>query len=168
MSDVEDIFGVRLLIQPACAVAAAKADDTALRALDRFRDFESPNEIEFIDYNTAFHRAIEDLAGNALLAAIARDLDEQFARLVRISLRAVRYEQVRVACAEHEAIIAALQDHDADRASRLAYEHLASEHSRIAPALRLAPWEGFPSPTVAAPAAVASNMIHSEAGATGF
>jgi DNA-binding GntR family transcriptional regulator len=166
MSDVEDIFSLRLLIQPACA----GADDTALRTLDRFRvcAIDDQNETGFIDYNTAFHRAIEDLAGNARMAAIACDLDGQFARLVRISLRAFRHQQVRVACSEHEAIINSLQDHDADRASRLAYEHLAGGHSRIAMALRLAPWEGVPSPALVAAATASSNLMHSEAGAAGF
>jgi DNA-binding GntR family transcriptional regulator len=141
MADVEDIFGLRLLIQPACAVAAARADDTALRALDRFRDYtseghkEGQKEGEFIEYNTAFHRAIEDLAGNARMAALARDLDEQFERLVRISLRAFKFEQVRDVFAEHNAILTALQAHDADRAHRLAYEHAARGHARIAAAL---------------------------------
>jgi DNA-binding GntR family transcriptional regulator len=137
MTDVEDIFGLRLLIQPACAMAAAHADDTALRALDRFRDYaiDGQKEGEFIDYKTAFHRAIEDLAGNARIAAIARDLGEQFGRLVRISLHAFTLEQVRDTCAEHDAILTALQAHDGDRASRLAYEHAERGHARIAAAL---------------------------------
>jgi DNA-binding GntR family transcriptional regulator len=137
MSDVEDIFDLRLLIQPACAVAAARADDTALRALNRFRDYtnEGQEEGEFIEYNTAFHRAIEDLAGNPYMMVLARDLDEQFERLVRISLRAFKFEQVRDVCAEHNAILTAIQAHDADRAYRLAYEHAASGHARIAAAL---------------------------------
>jgi hypothetical protein len=117
-----------------CGGGSAGGRYRTSKALDRFRicAIDDQNETDFIDYNTAFHRAIEDLAGNARMAAIARDRDEQFARLVRISLRAFKYLQVRVACSEHEAILAALQDHDADRASRLAYEDLASGHSRIA------------------------------------
>src|ERR1700757_3792026 len=37
MSDGEDIFGLRLLIEPACAAAAAHADEKALGALLHFR-----------------------------------------------------------------------------------------------------------------------------------
>jgi DNA-binding GntR family transcriptional regulator len=137
MSDIEEIFGLRLLIQPACALAAAQADDSALRELDRFREykFEGQNESEFINYNRAFHRTIEDLAGNTRMAAIARDLDEQYDRLVCISLRAFNFEQVSDAQSEHDAIITALQTHDADRASRLAYKHAARGQARIATAL---------------------------------
>jgi GntR family transcriptional regulator, rspAB operon transcriptional repressor len=139
ISDAEDIFGLRLLIEPACAVAAARADNEALRALDHFRDFanEERTESEFVEYNRTFHRTIADLSGNARMAAVAVDLDEQFERLVRVSLRVFRYEQVRVASTEHEAIIDALQAHDADLASRLSYEHSASAQSRIVTALRL-------------------------------
>ncbi len=38
-SDVKDILGLRLLLEPACAARAAQADDAALRALDSFRGF---------------------------------------------------------------------------------------------------------------------------------
>src|SRR3954452_17973336 len=36
--DIEELFGLRLIIAPACAAAAARADDAALRTLDQFRD----------------------------------------------------------------------------------------------------------------------------------
>src|ERR1700761_9464752 len=39
LSDVEDIFGLRLVIEPACAAAGARADDEALQSLSRFRGF---------------------------------------------------------------------------------------------------------------------------------
>lgn len=138
MADVDDLFDLRLLIQPACAAAAAGADDTALRALDRFRSggIHDQNETRFIDHNTAFHHTIDDLTGNARMAALARDLDEQVGRLVRISLRLLGQEPFRLARSEHEAIIAALQAHDRDLAYRLAYEHLTTGHSRLAAALR--------------------------------
>ena len=35
-SDVEDLFGLRLIIAPACAAGAARADDAAVRSLDQF------------------------------------------------------------------------------------------------------------------------------------
>jgi DNA-binding GntR family transcriptional regulator len=139
LPDVEDIFGFRLLVEPACAAAAALADDTALLALDHYRGFADVDrsETEFIEYNKRFHRAIADLSGNIRMAAVAVDLEEQFERLVRVSLRAFRNEQVFEASAEHEAIIDALQAHDGARASRLSYEHAASAQARIATALRL-------------------------------
>ncbi|WP_158929271.1 GntR family transcriptional regulator [Acidisphaera sp. S103] len=138
MSDVEDIFGLRLLIEPACAAAAARADDAALQALDRFRGIadKERTESEFLEYNRAFHRAVIDLSGNARMAAIAVELDEQFQRLMRLSLQAFDYERVRPVFGDHEAIIDALQAHDADLASRLSYQHAARAHARISDAMR--------------------------------
>ena len=118
MADAEDIFGLRLLIEPACAAAAARADDTAVRALDEFRGFAHREKTlsQFIEYSKSFHRAIVELSTNARMAAIALDLDEQFQRLVQLVLN-VGYQQVRDATMEHDAIIDTIQAHDADRAS---------------------------------------------------
>ena len=138
MSDVEDIFGLRLLIEPACAAAAARADDAALQLLDRFRGIADTErtEAEFLESNKAFHRAVINLSGNARMAAIAIELDEQFQRLMRISLQGFDYERVRPVFGDHEAIIDALQAHDSDLASRLSYEHSARAHARILTAMR--------------------------------
>jgi DNA-binding GntR family transcriptional regulator len=138
MSDVEDIFGLRLLIEPACVAAAAGADDTALQALGCFRGFTdvAKSESEFIQYNRSFHRTIIGMSGNARMATIAFDLDEQFQRLVLLSLHDFNHEQARLASEEHDAIIGALQAHDADRAARLSYEHAARAHARIAASVR--------------------------------
>lgn len=140
ISDVEDILGLRLLIEPACAAAAARADDTALGALEQFRGFADDEWTQsgFVNYNKAFHRMVAELSGNGRMAAIAFDLDEQFQRLVQVSLDAFKYEQVDQACGEHDAIIDALQAHDAGRASRLSYEHAVRGHERIVAALGLA------------------------------
>jgi DNA-binding GntR family transcriptional regulator len=142
ISDVEDVFGLRLLIDPACAVAAAaRADHTALRGLDRFRNFAGVEctytDSEYVEYNQAFHCAIADLSGNGRMAAVCRDLIEQFERLVRVALRTFKHEAVLRVCAEHEAIIDALQARDAERASKLSHEHAEGAHERVAAALRL-------------------------------
>jgi GntR family transcriptional regulator, rspAB operon transcriptional repressor len=140
MSDVEDVFSLRLLIDSACAAgAAARADEAALRALDRFRGFPNQpyTDSEYVEYNQAFHSTIADLSGNMRMAAVSRDLIEQFERLVRVALRTFKEDAVRRACAEHEAIIDALQAHDAECASRLCYEHTAGAHERVSTSLRL-------------------------------
>jgi DNA-binding GntR family transcriptional regulator len=138
-SDVEDIFGLRLLIEPACAAAAAGAEDEALRALDQFRGFSTHEQAEakFYEYNKSFHHAITVLSGNIRMAAIALDLDEQSQRLVQATMHAVDYEQICIACRQHEDMIDALQAHDAVLASRLAYEHLTYARGGIEKAMRL-------------------------------
>jgi GntR family transcriptional regulator, rspAB operon transcriptional repressor len=139
MPDVEDIFDLRLLIEPACVAAAARADDTVQRTLDHFRGFADVErtESEFFEYNRSFHRAIIGLSANARMAAIGLELDEQFQRLMLISLRALSNENIRTASAEHEAIIDAIQAHDADRAAPLSYGHTARAQGRILTAVQV-------------------------------
>ena len=141
VSDVTDVFVFRLLIEPACAAAAAQADDTALQALDRFRGVaeEAYTGSRWIEYDRSFHHAMADLSGNHRMAAIARDLMEQFERLEQIVLLTHDHETVRHDSMAHEAIITALQAHDAERASRLCYAHTDDMQGRIAaPLQRLA------------------------------
>jgi DNA-binding GntR family transcriptional regulator len=139
ISDAEDIFGLRLLIEPACAAAAARRDDTALRALDELRGFAQgeKSRSQFFEYNRSFHRGIVNLSPNARMAVIALDLDEQFQRLMQFTLREFNHEQVLHAAEEHEAIIDAVQAHDADRAARLSYAHTSRGHATIEAKLRL-------------------------------
>jgi DNA-binding GntR family transcriptional regulator len=138
--DVQDFFALRLLIEPACAVAAARARDTALRALDRFRGFVEQDDTkpECVEYDRSFHHTLADLSGNQRIAEIARSLMGEFERLAQVARRTCSQEAVRRECVEHEAIIDALQAHDADRASRLCHEHVDGAHKRLAMRLRLA------------------------------
>ncbi len=139
-SDIQDVFALRLLIEPACAQAAARAHDTALRALDRFRGFveQDDTESECVEYDRSFHHALADLSGNQRMGEIARGLMGEFERLAQVARRTYSQEAVRRECVEHEAIIDALQAHDADRASRLCHEHVDGAHKRLSTPLRLA------------------------------
>ena len=131
--DVAEILGLRLLMEPACAAAAARADDTALRPLDRFRGFADQDftEVGFVEHDTSFHGAIAELSGNMRMAALALDIIDQFERLGRLAARVLEQEAVRCFCAEHEAVINALQGHDPERAFRLSYDHVEGERKRV-------------------------------------
>jgi GntR family transcriptional regulator, rspAB operon transcriptional repressor len=137
-SDVENLFGLHLLVEPACAAAAARANGAALQALDQFRGFadEDRDESSFTGHNKSFHRTVANLSGNMRMAAVALHLTEQLERLVRASVRVFNPEQVRDSCQQHDAIIDAIQVHDAESAGRLSYEHVAAAHARLALALR--------------------------------
>jgi GntR family transcriptional regulator, rspAB operon transcriptional repressor len=137
-SDVDDVFSLRSLIEPACAAAAVQADAAALSTLDRFRGFAETQYTEsgFIAYNTAFHCAVVELSGNMRMAGLVRTLISQIERVTWVALRDFRQEGVADVCAEHEAIIDALQAHDPERASRLCYEHGQGIHQLIVATLR--------------------------------
>jgi DNA-binding GntR family transcriptional regulator len=136
-SDVEDLFGLRLLLEPACAAAATRADAAKLQVLNRFRDFATRNhtESECVEYNESFHSAVADLAGNMRMAVIVRAMVEQFERLTRVAQCSLGYEEIQQSCEEHDAIIDAIQARDLDRAARLSYEHTKTAHERVASAL---------------------------------
>jgi DNA-binding GntR family transcriptional regulator len=72
------------------------------------------------------------------MAEIARGLMGEFERLAQVARRTCCQEAVRRERVEHEAIIDALQAHDADRASRLCHEHVDGAHKHLATPLRLA------------------------------
>jgi DNA-binding GntR family transcriptional regulator len=139
VADVKEIFSLRVLIEPACAAAAAQAGDAALRSLDRFRGFidEEFDEPMFGKYNRSFHSAIAELSGNKRLAAAALSIAEQFERLVLVGRATSDFPSAHRMCGEHDAIIDALQAHDADRASRLSHEHAEGTHVRLTTAQEL-------------------------------
>jgi DNA-binding GntR family transcriptional regulator len=135
--DVEDLFGLRLIIAPACAAGAARADDAAVRSLDRFRNAieGGVKEAAFLEYDRAFHGALADLAGNARLASVEHSLIEEFDRLVIIGLGGFQASGVRDVVAEHNAIIEAVLAHDSETAHRLSRDHVARGQARLRTAL---------------------------------
>lgn len=133
MSDVADILSFRLLMEPASAMAAARADTTALRGLDCFRGFGKQNHSgsEYLEYNKSFHRAVVDLTGNMRMVAVVNGLLAQYERLALFAGCSFDYGAINRSCMEHEAIIDALQASDADGASRMAYAHVKWAHARL-------------------------------------
>jgi DNA-binding GntR family transcriptional regulator len=129
IADARDIFGLRLVIEPACAAAAAGNADKA-GDLDAFRGYTG-GAMDFITYNRAFHAALADLSGNGRMAAVARDLVDQSDRLVRVSLRTLGESDRNRLVAEHETIIDAVQAGDATKAETAARQHVADARTRV-------------------------------------
>ncbi|WP_410646038.1 GntR family transcriptional regulator [Amycolatopsis sp. cmx-4-54] len=74
-------------------------------------------------FDRRFHRAIVNAAGNTVLTEL---YDTLRSRQQRVTVRALeaRPQRLTVINAEHRALVAALNDHDAKEASRLLEEHL--------------------------------------------
>jgi DNA-binding GntR family transcriptional regulator len=154
--EVEDMFDFRILITSACAAQAARSDDVAAQTLERFRADPrgGGDDDAFLEYNRAFHCGVADICGNPRLSALEHALVEQSERLVRIGLRELQNSAAPNAIIEHNAIIDAIQAHDAATASTLACSHAESGQSRIMAALRMCrlverspcgpAWNGFP------------------------
>jgi DNA-binding GntR family transcriptional regulator len=139
IADVENMYGLRLLLEPACTALAARADDTVVRTLNQFRGYQDNGDPEatFVEFNQGFHGAVANMTGNPRIAVVEHDLVEQFARLVRVTLRVFKGNEIRHLAAEHDAIIDAIQDHDANLAHQLAYEHVLGGQTRVFTALRM-------------------------------
>ncbi|HEX2940553.1 MAG TPA: GntR family transcriptional regulator [Rhodopila sp.] len=125
-ADCKEIYGVRLLLEPACATAAAERDDIAVRTLDRFRwAADIPDQFpNFIDYNTAFHKAVCELSGNTRLAGIMCHTMEQVARLQRLYPDRFAWPLAGQHVRAHEALIDAIQAHDCIAAAEQATQHV--------------------------------------------
>jgi DNA-binding GntR family transcriptional regulator len=124
--DVQELFGLRLIVAPACAAEAARADDSAVRVLDRFRDVSGDqlSQSDFLSYNRGYHATVARLARNARLAAVENSLVEEFDRLILINLQAHSRRWISQAVAEHKLIIDSIQAHDSDTARRRVHAHI--------------------------------------------
>ena len=136
LADAQDLFGLRLVLEPACAVAAAASAGKAdLAALDRFRSLDG-DDSAFIAQNHDFHTTLARLSGNARMAAVTINLVEQSDRLIRLSVRSVLGHAAQLLVGEHSAIVDALQARDGRGAQRRVRAHVRNAQTRVLAALR--------------------------------
>jgi GntR family transcriptional regulator, rspAB operon transcriptional repressor len=136
IEDAGEMFGLRKVLEVACAEAAAvSASDECLASLDAFRALrglgaEASNDI-VIAYNRAFHSAVCNASGNKRMARVAIDLIEQMERMVRYSVNTIAAPASGVLLEEHGKIIDALQQRDRRAATRLIREHISQAERRV-------------------------------------
>ncbi|HQT78813.1 MAG TPA: GntR family transcriptional regulator [Rhodopila sp.] len=140
LSDVMDIYGLRLAIEPACAAAAAAQTDAALRPLHSFRGWvnHATTLDALLEHNTALHNAIAGFSRNARVRTIGHDLVEQYDRLTRFAATAIGREDMLELGKEHDGIIDAILAHDAAGAAKCAALHVESSRGRVVAATRIA------------------------------
>jgi DNA-binding GntR family transcriptional regulator len=134
--DLDEIFPVLALLEGRCACEAAqKASEADLKRLDKLHeDLEKQagrgDIVRFFEANQAFHRAVQDLAGNRWLSQVIADM--------RKVLKLTRHQSLRLegrveqSLKEHRAILAALRKGDAARAEQRMREHLLSGRAALA------------------------------------
>lgn len=126
--EIEEIFEIRRLLEPAAAsIAAKKMTDEALTIMDAaIRDGTRASNADdftaFVVANAAFRRAwMGQVPNTQLIAALARYIDHvQIIRLVTLSQKAVREDVLVRLRAIHDAFKAG----KADRASTLFKQHV--------------------------------------------
>ncbi len=114
LPDVSDVYALRLLLEPAAAVAAAGRLEPATVARLRSSvaaavDVEDPASIDrFLDANRAVHVTVAAAAGNPRLAAIVERLLDDSERAIGNALRAGAAGRGMRVHDEHEALLDAL------------------------------------------------------------
>ncbi|WP_037680859.1 GntR family transcriptional regulator [Streptomyces griseus] len=128
--EADQLLTVRTLLEAEAArLAAAHADSSGIEVLNELcaqgmKAVASDEVDAAVALNARFHAKIMDLAGNAVLAELAAQVD----RRVRWYYTPVARQRGRQSWAEHRNLIAAIVAGDEQEAARLMREH--TEHTR--------------------------------------
>jgi DNA-binding GntR family transcriptional regulator len=128
LRDVEEVFALRLALEPLAArLAAGRVDRAQLEALERACrqriDADIPAQIDrFLDANRAFHMAIAEASGNRRLVRMLSELMDEMSRLVALGFGA-EGERPNIEN-DHRALIEHLVKGDGEAAARLAQTHV--------------------------------------------
>jgi len=144
IQDVQDIFALRLLLEPAAArQAAGRIDETLLHELNElcragYTPGDRASESTFLRANRQFHVAIADASGNKRLARLLGQLLEETERLFHLGL-AIR-DRTEEMKHEHEDLVAALVSGDGDTAERATIEQINAARDMVMDGIMSAPW----------------------------
>jgi DNA-binding GntR family transcriptional regulator len=135
LRDVQDIFQLRLLLEPAAArLAAGRVDGERLRRLDTlcragYTPGDRASASAFLRANKEFHVTIARASGNERLAETLARLLEEMERLFHLGL-AVRNRTTEMQH-EHATLVNALVAGDGTTAARLAVEQIESAQKMV-------------------------------------
>jgi DNA-binding GntR family transcriptional regulator len=144
LEDVEDLFRLRRILEPAAmALAAGRIDSTSRRRLEQLARVASyapgdPRTIEAYRRAThEFHVLVARVSGSRRLAAAIERLEDESDRMVHLGMQfRDRSETVRLG---HQKLLAALVAGDAAAVRRLAIEGIRAAERVIRDALLASP-----------------------------
>jgi DNA-binding GntR family transcriptional regulator len=123
-STVHDLFDARLALETSAAARAAArvAGVPQLQeALERSTtELQSGDDLGFAEANVRFHQALVAAAGNPLLDGLMRTVSARMVWLFYLT----SHRDHGVACREHSAIVAAIQQGNPRLAETLVYAHI--------------------------------------------
>ncbi|GGP99679.1 transcriptional regulator [Streptomyces pseudogriseolus] len=128
--EADQLLTVRTLLEAEAArLAASNADSEGVQALERIlaeglKAVEADDVDAAVALNARFHAKVMELAGNAVLAELAAQVD----RRVRWYYTPVARQRGEQSWIEHREMIAAIAARDEQSATRLMREH--TEHTR--------------------------------------
>jgi DNA-binding GntR family transcriptional regulator len=142
---VQDLFGLRLIVECAAArLAAERTDDEYLAELVRLNEAcqhrsGQENITELRDANRVFHIALVAGAGNDLLTATATNALDGMQRVLYLPQVVNVWKTIDATYDDHTAIIDALHAHDPGAAERATADHIESNRDFFISALISSP-----------------------------
>ena len=130
LRDVEEVFALRLRLEPLAArLAAGRVDRAHLQALEDAcrgrRDATIPDQFDyFLDANQNFHMAIAEASGNRRLIRMLSELLDEMSRLVALGFHAEN-ERPNIEN-DHTLLIRHLDAGEAEAAADIAHRHVAT------------------------------------------
>jgi DNA-binding GntR family transcriptional regulator len=131
LTDVEEVFALRLLLEPAAAkMAAGKAD---IRTLKHIESVARTNKASrnagnrigfFLDANREFHLSVAMASGNGRLVQSISSLLDEMKRLVALGF--VEQGHSPEIAHDHEELIEALREGDGARAEQVVIRHIST------------------------------------------
>jgi DNA-binding GntR family transcriptional regulator len=141
LQHVQDLFGVRLIVEPAAArLLAQRGDGDVIARLNELNEAcavrgELIDSVALRQANAAFHVGLASATGNERLANITRDSLDEMQRILYIPQIARDSTNIEETFAEHELIIAAIRARDPQAAERATVEHINRNRQTIIDAL---------------------------------
>lgn len=144
IQDVQDIFALRLLLEPAAArLAAGRIDERLLTQLNEpclagYTPGDRKSESAFLRANRDFHVAIANASGNRRLARVLEQLLEGTERLFHMGLAVRdRTDEMRH---EHQVLMKALLEGDGDTAANATVDQVNAARKMVMDGILAAPW----------------------------
>lgn len=142
---VRDLFGVRLIVEPAAAqLAAARVSAEALAELERLNDAcrHQPGNDDapgLREANKVFHVAVANLAGNVRLEQMVATALDELDRVLYLPQLAHVWDRIDASYAEHQRIIEALRRRDGEAARQAVHDHILPNQHFVVDALIASP-----------------------------
>jgi DNA-binding GntR family transcriptional regulator len=127
---VRDLFGLRLIVEPAAArLAAGQMNETLAAELERLNQAcahrtDQDDAVALREANRAFHHAVARASGNERLVGVCAAVLDELERVLYLPRLAHVWDRIDATYAEHERIVEALRRRDPAAAEQAAHDHI--------------------------------------------
>lgn len=139
LRDVQELYALRLLLEPASArLAAGRVDARRLERIDAvcrkgYTPGDPASTLRFLDANREFHLQIAEAGGNQRFIKLLAQVLDETTRVMQLGL-GLRNRNAEMQH-EHHNLLAALKSGDGDAAARIAEHQVAASRDMVLGAL---------------------------------